>query len=297
MKVLILGGSGMLGHKLWQVLANRFDTYVTLRQGFNNYRRYNLFDPAHALDNVSVEDFDSVARAIDRVQPNAVVNCIAIVRQAEQAKDPLSSITVNALFPHQLAQLSQTRGFRLIQISTDCVFSGRKGNYSEDDFSDAEDLYGRTKLLGEVSYEGCLTIRTSIVGRELETPYGLVEWFLSQEGKTVSGYSKAIFSGFTTNYLAEVISMIIAEHRDMQGVWHVASDPINKFDLLAMIKQIYHLNVQIERDEMVVYNRSLNSERFCRATGFVPPPWNEMIEQMYLDPTKYSELWRLHAQR
>jgi dTDP-4-dehydrorhamnose reductase len=297
MKVLILGGSGMLGHKLWQVLASRLDTYVSLRQGFNHYRQYNLFDPAHTLEGVSVEDFDSVVRAIDKVQPNAVVNCIGIVKQAEKARDPLSSIAVNALFPHQLAQLSQSRGFRLIQISTDCVFSGRKGNCTEDDLSDAEDLYGRTKFLGEVSYQGCLTIRTSMVGRELETSHGLVEWFLSQEGKTVSGYPKAIFSGLATNSLAEVISRIITEHRDMQGVWHVASDPISKFDLLSLIKRLYRLDVEIERDETVVYNRSLNAERFRQATGFVPPPWNEMIEQMYLDPTKYTELRRLYAKR
>jgi dTDP-4-dehydrorhamnose reductase len=297
MKVLILGGSGMLGHKLWQVLARRFDTYVTLRQSFNHYRRYNLFDPDHTLEGVSVEDFDSVVRAIDKVQPNDVVNCIGIVKQVEKARDPLTSIAINALFPHQLAQLCLSRGFRLIQISTDCVFSGRQGNYTEDDLPDAEDLYGKTKFLGEVSHQGCLTIRTSMVGRELETSYGLVEWFLGQAGNTVSGYSKAIFSGLTTNSLAEVIGRIIAEHSDMQGVWHVASEPISKFGLLSLIKELYRLDVQIDRDETVVYNRSLNAERFRRATGFVPPPWNEMIEQMYLDPTKYTELRRPYAKR
>jgi dTDP-4-dehydrorhamnose reductase len=297
MKVLILGGSGMLGHKLWQTFTSRFDTYVTLRQSSYYYRRYNLFDPAHMLELVSVEDFDSVVQAIDKVQPNDVVNCIGIVKQAEKAKDPLTSIAINALFPHRLAQLCQSRGFRLIQISTDCVFSGRKGNYTEDDLSDAEDLYGKTKFLGEVNYEGCLTIRTSIVGRELETSYGLVEWFLSQEGKSVSGYSNAIFSGLTTNSLAEVISIIISEHRDMHGVWHVASEPISKFALLSLIKRIYRLNVQIERDKTVVCNRSLNAERFHQATGFVSPPWNEMIEQMYLDPTPYAELRRRYAKR
>ena len=285
----------MLGHKVWQTFASRFDTYVTLRQGFSYYRRYNLFDTAHTLENVSVEDFDSIVRAIDRLQPNVVVNCIGIVKQAEKARDPLTSISINALFPHRLAQLRQSRGFRLIQISTDCVFSGRKGNYTEDDLSDAEDLYGKTKFLGELNYEDCLTIRTSIIGRELETSYGLIEWFLSQEGKTVSGYTKAIFSGLTTNSLAEVIGMIISEQGDMQGVWHVASEPISKFDLISLVKKIYRLNVQIERDENVVYNRSLNDERFNRATGFVPPPWNDMIEQMYLDPTPYAEIRRLYA--
>jgi dTDP-4-dehydrorhamnose reductase len=186
---------------------------------------------------------------------------------------------------------------RLIHISTDCVFSGRKGNYSENDLSDAEDLYGRTKFLGEASYEDCLTLRTSIIGRELETSHGLIEWFLSQEGKTVGGYTRAIFSGFTTNALAEIIARIVDEQREMYGVWHVASDPISKFDLLSLVKQVYGLNIKIEPDEAVVVDRSLNADRFRQATGFVPPTWYDMIEQMYRDPTLYSELRRPYASR
>ena len=187
MKVLILGGSGMLGHKLWQVFAGRFDTYVTLRQGFDHYRQCKLFDLGHTVSHVSVEDFSSVVRAVEKVRPNVVVNCIGIVKQSELADDPLASISVNALFPHQLAQLCLGRRIRVIHVSTDCVFSGRRGSYKESDISDAGDLYGRTKFLGELNYDGCLTLRTSMVGRELATSHGLLEWFLSQEGKTVAG--------------------------------------------------------------------------------------------------------------
>jgi dTDP-4-dehydrorhamnose reductase len=193
--------------------------------------------------------------------------------------------------------LCQGKGIRLVHISTDCVFSGHKGDYGEDDLSDAEDLYGRTKALGEVSYEGCLTIRTSMIGRELETSNGLVEWFLSQEGKTVSGYKRAIFSGFTTNSLAEIIAWIIAGHPNLHGIWHVASKPINKYDLLSLVKKVYGLSIQIELDEKVVCDRSLNTERFRQATGFTPPTWPDMIKQIYLDPTPYSELRRPHANR
>jgi len=297
LKILVLGGTGMLGHKLWQVSANQFDTYVTLRLGFGSYAQYKLFDRARTVDYVSVQDFDSVIRAIATVGPKVVVNCIGIVKQAAVAKDPLVSILVNALFPHRLAQVCQTAGSRLIHISTDCVFSGRKGNYVESDVADAEDLYGRTKFLGEVSYDGCLTLRTSMIGRELESSHGLIEWFLSQEGKTVCGYKRAIFSGFTTNALAEIIAQIITEHPNMQGVWHVASEPISKFDLLILVKQVYGLDIQIEPDEAVVIDRSLNAERFRRATGFVPPPWSAMIEQMYQDSTPYSEFRRLYANK
>lgn len=283
----------MLGHKLWQVCAERFDAYVTVRRDFDSCKRYGIFTLARAADNVSAEDFNSVTRAIDRVRPAVVVNCIGIVKQTEAAKDPLVSIEVNSLFPHRLARLCRSTGVRLIHISTDCVFSGHKGNYNEDDLSDAEDLYGRTKFLGEVSGEGCLTIRTSMIGRELETSHGLIEWFLSQEGKTVNGYKRSIFTGFTTNALADIIAKIITENKNLQGIWHVASEPISKFDLLTLVKKVYDLHIEIRPDDTVVVDRSLNADRFCRATDFVPPSWRDMIEQMYKDHTSYSELRRL----
>jgi len=296
-RVLILGGSGMLGHKLWQVFTGHFDTYVTLRRGFDSYTRYQLFNREHTVDLVSAENVESIAKAIAKVRPNIVINCIGIVKQAEAAKDPVVSISVNALFPHRLAGLCRSTGSRMIHISTDCVFSGRKGNYREIDVSDAEDLYGRTKFLGEVNSEGCLTIRTSMIGRELETSQGLIEWFLAQDGGTVNGYKRGIFSGFTTNALAEIISWIITEHPDMYGVWHVASEPISKFDLLSMVKQTYGSNIRIEPDETVVCDRSLNAAKFRQATGFNPPPWHDMIGQMHGDSTPYSELRRIYADR
>jgi len=285
----------MLGHKLWQIFTHRFDTYLTLRRGFNSYKQYKLFDKARSIDHVSAEDFDSVARAITEFKPDVVVNCIGIVKQAEAAKDPLVSIEINALFPHRLAKLCRAEKVRLIHISTDCVFSGSKGNYKESDLSDAEDLYGRTKFLGEVDYRDCMTIRTSMIGRELETSNGLIEWFLSQEDKTIQGYTRAIFSGFTTNALAEIIAGIITKSPELHGVWHVASEPISKFELLSLVKQVYGLNIKVESDETAVCDRSLNSERFRKVTGFVPPTWHDMIEQMYRDSTPYSELRRHHA--
>lgn len=297
MRILILGGSGMLGHKLWQVFSDRFDTYVTLHGDFASYERYKLFDRKRAVGGVSADKFDSVTRAIEIVQPAAIVNCIGIVKQAEAAKDPVVSIEINALFPHRLARFCQGKGIRLIHISTDCVFSGRKGNYIEDDLSDAEDLYGRTKFLGEVSGKGCLTLRTSMIGRELETCNGLIEWFLCQQGKIVGGYTKAIFSGFTTNALAEIIVDIVNRQSELSGVWHVASAPISKFDLLLLVKQVYGLNINVQPNDSVICDRSLNAEQFRKATGFVPSTWYDMIEQMYRDPTPYSELRRPHANR
>jgi dTDP-4-dehydrorhamnose reductase len=289
-RILILGATGMLGHKLIQVLSQQFDVYATVRHSTEAFGGHPVIDREGLLGNVGVENFDSVVRAIALSKPQYVINCIGIVKQQLAAKDPLPSISVNALFPHRLAQVCQAAGIRLIHISTDCVFTGRQGNYVESDVADAEDLYGRTKLLGEVTGDGCLTLRTSIIGRELETSHGLVEWFLSQEGKAIRGYKKAIFSGFTTNALAEIIAQIITKHSDLHGVWHVAAEPISKYDLLSLVKEIYKLNIQIEPDEIFLCDRSLNADRFKQATGFVPLPWRDMIEQMYQNPTPYSKL-------
>jgi dTDP-4-dehydrorhamnose reductase len=295
MKVLILGGSGMLGHKLWQVCAERFSTFVTFRQPASAYAHYNLFERERAIGNVSASDFDAVTKAVAEVRPQVVVNCIGIVKQDAAAKDPVASISINALFPHRLAELARAAGARLIHLSTDCVFSGRDGNYNEDDSSDAADLYGRTKLLGEVGGKGCLTLRTSMIGRELTGSQGLVEWFLSQQGKTVRGFRRAVFSGFTTHALAETIAWIIEEHPSLEGVWHVAAEPVTKFDLLTLIKEQGGLNIDIEPDETFVCDRSLNADRFRQATGFVPPKWSDMISQLFQDSTPYNEFRRSHC--
>ena len=182
-------------------------------------------------------------------------------------------------------------------MSTDCVFSGHKGNYSETDPSDAEDLYGKTKYLGEVDYPGCLTIRTSIIGRELETKHGLIEWFLSQEGKTVSGYKKAIFSGLTTIALSEIIAEIIVNHPSLSGVYQVASKPISKYDLLNIVKHTYDMKVRIDPDESIINNRSLNPEKFRKETNIKIPSWEYMIEEMYRDPTPYAKIRGNHAKQ
>ena len=287
----------MLGHKIWQTFAPQFDVYATLRGAVREYRSFGIFDESRAIGEVSAEDFDSVARAFGAVQPDVVVNCIGIVKQDPSAKDPTACIAVNSLFPHSLVELCRPLGARLIHLSTDCVFSGRKGNYSENDVPDAEDLYGRTKLTGEVAGEGCLTIRTSMIGRELKGSHGLLEWFLSQRDGRVSGFKRAIFSGFTTQALAEVIGKIIVDQPQLSGIWHVAAEPISKFDLLRLVKQTYGLAIEIDPDETFVCDRSLDGSRFRAITGFQPPSWPEMIQRLHDDRTPYDEIRRMNAQR
>jgi dTDP-4-dehydrorhamnose reductase len=297
MRVLILGGTGMLGHKLWQVCAQRFETCVTCRRAPDGVARAGFADSARILAGVSVEEFESVARALRAARPAVVVNCIGIVKQAAAARDPARSLMVNAFFPRRLAQLCRARGARLIHISTDCVFSGQKGGYREGDLPDARDLYGRTKLLGEVSGAGCLTLRTSMIGRELEQSYGLLEWFLSQGGKRIHGYTRAIFSGLTTNCLSELIAELIAEYPQLEGVRHLAGDSISKFDLLDLIRRFYDVDVEITPDERVVCDRSLNAEWIRRETGLSAPTWPDMVARMSEDITPYTEYRRSYAYR
>lgn len=294
MNVLVLGGTGMLGHKLWQAFSPRFETYATVRGKAAEYARFGIFAPERLVEGVSVEDFSSIERALERVRPAAVVNCIGIVKQAEAARDPLPSIEVNSLFPHRLARAGRAAGARLVHISTDCVFSGRRGMYREEDVPDAEDLYGRSKLLGEVEGSGSLTLRTSMIGRELETSYGLVEWFLGRQGETVRGFKRAIFSGLTTKALADVLAEVVERHQDLEGVWHLAAEPIAKYDLLGLVKDAYGLDVAIEPDDEVAIDRSLDGSRFQKATGIVAPSWVDMIAAMAADDTPYADL-RRHA--
>jgi dTDP-4-dehydrorhamnose reductase len=297
MRVLILGGSGMLGHQLWRTFGERLDTRATLRGSPAAYALPSGVDVSRAIGHVSAHDFDGVTRAVAAARPDVVVNCIGIVKQDAAAKDPYQSIAVNALFPHRLAHLCGAAGARLLHLSTDCVFSGRRGNYRETDVSDAEDLYGRSKALGEVDYEHCLTIRTSMIGRELAGMHGLIEWFLAQRGTAVRGFRRAVFSGFTTAALAEVLGDLIEHHPHLHGVWHVAADPINKFDLLSLVQQAFDLDVEIQPDDAFVCDRSLNAERFRRETGFAPPPWPAMIERLAGDASTYERLRATRAAR
>jgi dTDP-4-dehydrorhamnose reductase len=282
----------MLGHKVWQTFSPCLDTYVTVRSEADSLRKHEIFDLSRIIEGVSAQSDEDLIRAVDKVAPSVVINCIGIVKQDKDAQDPVLAISVNALFPHLAARVCRARGIRLIQLSTDCVFSGSKGNHTEADFPDAADLYGRSKLLGEVVDDSSLTIRTSMIGRELTGCHGLLEWFLSQSGGTVRGFKRAIFSGFTTGALADIILNIVQHQPKLSGLWHVAAEPINKFDLLTLVKQTYGLQIVIEPDETFICDRSLDATRFRAATGFVPKSWREMITRMCADPTPYAQIRR-----
>jgi dTDP-4-dehydrorhamnose reductase len=216
---------------------------------------------------------------LDRVRPAVVINCVGLVKQLADADDPLAALPVNALLPHRLARLCALTGTRLIHVSTDCVFSGRKGGYRESDDADAGDLYGRSKLLGEVDYANAMTLRTSIIGHELASAHGLIGWFLSQQG-SVRGFTRAIFSGLPTGELARVMKDFVVPRPDLRGVYHVAADPISKYDLLHVVNQEYGRGLDIRADGQLRIDRSLDGTRFREATGYVAPPWPWLVAEM-----------------
>jgi len=279
----------MLGHKLAQVLGGRMETWATVREAALSGATAAVLDPARTVTGVSAEDLVSVDRALALSDATVVVNAIGIVKQATDVDDA-SMVRVNALFPHELADLCCSRRARLIHISTDCVFSGARGAYTEQDVPDATDLYGRSKLLGEVTRPGALTLRTSIVGRELRGRLGLFEWFLGERGGSVRGYSRAVFSGLTTAALADLVGDVIERHPDLDGLWHVSAEPIDKLSLLRMLRDALAAAIEIEPDEGPKIDRSLNSSRLREAIGWRPPSWQEMIARLAADDTPYDIL-------
>ncbi len=274
----------MLGHTLFRYLSKdtRLDVYATVRSPKELTGWIPIDWMSKVRSDIDVLNSDSLTKVFADVSPEVVVNCIGVIKQVAKAQDPIATITTNALLPHRIALLCSATSSRLIHVSTDCVFDGEKGGYLEGDVSNADDLYGRTKLLGEVTYPHCVTLRTSIIGHELKGNYGLVEWFLSQE-KPISGFRNVIFSGFPTVELAKIIRDYVIPNTEMVGLYHVSSEPISKYELLKLIKVEYGKKVQIKPEDSLRLDRSLDSGRFRSLTGYNPPAWPDLIHAMHLD--------------
>ena len=280
MRLLILGGSGMLGHQLWRGLHAQHDTWVTLRRPVADFAVHNLFDEAKAIQFDDITDDTALERALGQAKPEAVINCVGLIKQRDEASDEALTLCVNAEFPHRLAKRCGEAGARLIHFSTDCIFAGTKGNYTESDPSDAADLYGQSKHQGEVADAHSVTLRTSVIGHELGTNLALLDWFLSQRGQAISGFTKAIYSGFTTLEMARIVDRILTQNPALSGVWHVASEPISKFALLQLCREKLGWKGVIEPNDEFVCDRSLNADRFNQATGYSPPSWEAMISEL-----------------
>jgi len=283
MRVVVLGGAGMLGHQVVRRLRGAIpDTWWTLRGGADDavLDQVPWLRGEQALERVDALDLPALVSTLDRIKPDVVVNCLGIIKQRSAAAESIPSITVNSLLPHRVAEALDKWGGRLVHFSTDCVFSGRRGNYSEEDVSDAEDLYGRSKFLGEVSYDRCVTLRTSIIGPELRHRHSLLEWFLSQHGKTVQGFTRHWWSGVTTPHLADIVYDLLQRWTRLQGLYQVSSGRINKFDLLNLLREGLRVPVTIVPDDGPFCDRSLRGDKFAEATGYVCPPWSVLIADL-----------------
>ena len=290
--VLILGGTGMIGHALLRKLslAPNLQVYATARSLEGVADRFPEALRARILAGVDASNSDDITRALASVQPDVVINCIGLIKQLPTANDHLLAISLNALLPHRVALACRAAKARLIHISTDCVFDGKKGNYTERDLPNAEDIYGRTKMLGEIDGAHSLTLRTSAIGHELKTRLELVDWFLSQTG-SVRGFAKAIYSGLPTVELARVIADFVIPNPGLHGIYNVSSAPIAKYDLLRMIAERYRKTINIEPFDGFVQDRSLDSALFRAKTGYAPPAWAELIDAMHADYEAHQETY------
>ncbi|MFF5177985.1 dTDP-4-dehydrorhamnose reductase family protein [Micromonospora sp. NPDC000316] len=281
-RVLILGATGMLGHTLLRELseAAELEVHGCARSTAVPQAMFPSHLAQQITPGIDVTEPGSLRRILTGLNPHVVVNCVGVIKQRPDAEDALNTIAVNALFPHVLARECEAQGARLVQVSTDCVFSGKHGDYREEDVPDPYDLYGRAKLLGETSRAPALTLRTSIIGHELASSRSLVDWFLTQRG-TVNGYTKAIYSGLTTVEFASMLRTVVLPRQDLTGLYHVASTPISKYELLQIVADVYGWSGQLEPSEQVRCDRSLSAQAFRKRTGYQAPAWRDMIVEMH----------------
>ncbi|CRM47983.1 dTDP-4-dehydrorhamnose reductase family protein [Pseudomonas sp. 44 R 15] len=281
MKILVLGVTGMLGSAVFKYIASHTSHSVFGTMRGRGGRKY--FDEKYAenfYSDVDVLDYEALVGVFEQARPDVVINCVGLIKQLAQAKDPLSTLPLNSMLPHRLSKLCALIGARLVHVSTDCVFTGEKGMYLESDISDAIDLYGKSKFIGEIQDQPhAITLRTSIIGHELASSASLVDWFLSQEG-AVKGFTKAIFSGVPTSELARIITDFVIPNPQLFGLYHVSAEPIDKFTLLNEIAKIYEKKIDIVPDDHLAIDRSLDSTRFRQAVGYVPPAWPDLIQFM-----------------
>jgi dTDP-4-dehydrorhamnose reductase len=282
MKVLVLGASGMIGSAMFRVLSEKdaWQVWGTLRDRTAT-RFFTEALASRLLSGVDVEKHDALVRVFAQVRPDVVINCIGLTKHHRESDDPLLSIPLNALLPHRLADQCAAAGARLVHVSTDCVFAGTRGNYVEGDIPDALDVYGRSKHLGEVDHPHVITLRTSTIGHELQSAYGLLEWFLAQQDRC-KGFNRAIFSGLPNTVFAQVVRDVVIPRPELHGLYHVGGQPIGKYELLRCIAHVYGKQIDIVRDDDFVIDRSLNSSRFSKATGYVPDSWPRLIQAMHM---------------
>lgn len=290
MKLLVVGGTGMLGHKLFQKLGKIYpETYATVRKDLSEdpFVRIPFFQTSRVYMGIDVSDIVALQDVILGLKPDYILNCVGVIKQHKDKAAPIPCIKFNALLPHEMDNIASLYGGKVIHFSTDCVFDGKRGSYSEEDPTDASDLYGQSKAMGELVSTNSLTLRTSIIGRELASHLSLLDWFLMQSGHQIKGFRRALYSGVTTNQMARVVHLILENYPNLRGLYQIVADPISKYDLLMLAKKAFHVDVDIKPDDIFVIDRSMRGEKFRLATGYQSPPWSDMLEDLAVESEQY----------
>jgi|TARA_B100001971_G_C18153881_1_gene517396 dTDP-4-dehydrorhamnose reductase len=291
MKILILGADGMLGHKLFQMLGTDYsETYGTVAEKTSDplLSLIPYFQTNKVIYEMNAMDFGRLKKIIEQVKPDCVINCLRVATHSSQKVPSVLNIKVNALLPHHLAKMTAEQGTRLIHFSSDCVFDGKRGMYSEEDTTNATHIYGQTRLLGEVCADNTLVLRGSVIGRELTGHSSLLDWFLRQQGGEINGFSRAIYSGLSSIETVRVVRMILKKNFQLTGLYNIASEPINKYNLLQLAKKSFGVDVIIQKEDNFTVDRSLNAEKFKAATKYIFPSWPKMMKELAKENEQYN---------
>lgn len=281
MRILILGVSGLIGHKIFQELSTSFEVFGTLHKSKKLYGNLPLFSEQNVIENINVSEFEILKGVLYAVNPDFILNCVGITKRKTEINNTFEVLTINSVFPHQLANWAKINQKRVIHFSTDCVFDGKIGNYRETSLTTAEDVYGRTKALGEINYKHTLTIRSSFIGQELFGKTELLEWFLAQNGKQIRGFTNTLYSGVSTTFMARIVKNIISNFPNLSGLYHLATDkPISKYELLCLAKEAFNVNVDIIPEDEHVHLPTLDASKLKRKINLIVPGWKEMMNEL-----------------
>lgn len=294
MKILILGANGLIGHKIYQVLSDEFsDVWAHLRKPLRSYKFKNIYNFKKVIEDLDLSDFTKLKNELDQLNPDLIINAAGITIRRGINQSMFKTILINSVLPHFLEQwVSKNKDRRLIHFSTDCVFLGKNGKYKEDSIKDANDIYGKTKSLGEVSGPQSLTLRGSMIGRELDYHTELVEWFLSQKGKTIKGFTNVIYSGITTIKMAKFVKYIINNYPTLSGLYNISSIPISKYKLLTLLNMTFNNKVKILKEPSYSSKKDLISNKFFAELGLIQPEWEDLLKELKEDSILNFEYYK-----
>jgi dTDP-4-dehydrorhamnose reductase len=288
MKVLVLGVDGMIGHKIAQLLSSDFKLIGSSR------KKISIRDVGIRKGEIVFHDFSNknIDSLLNRINPDVTINCIGVTIRRDIFNKEKNVVFSNSELPHALDKWSKNNLKKLIHLSTDCVFSGINGNYKDDDVPDARDIYGLTKAAGEINNSKNLTIRSSMIGREVYNHTELFEWLFHMKNNSIEGFSNVIYSGITNVRMAKIIQYILKNKINLSGIYNISSEPISKYDLLVKLSEAFNLNVEIEKNKYNKSNKVLISKKFTEITGMCPPNWDDLISEFKDDCKKFKSLYK-----